>query len=86
MGGARRRPMAAGEGQRHANELRWRGNPGQGGAYKSFLEVVGAGPPNTAAGGAAAPSGAFNVFPASNPFPFPVPAGKTYIHNKNAAR
>lgn len=30
MGGARRQPMAAGEGKRHANERGWRGNPGRG--------------------------------------------------------
>lgn len=30
MGGAGRQPMEAGEGQRHANESGWRGNPGKG--------------------------------------------------------
>lgn len=70
MGGARRRPMTAGEGQCHANERGWRGNPSRmlgrqkrPGAFWKWLERW---RPNPAAEARPLPWGGFRTAPASS--------------------
>lgn len=70
MGGARRRPMAAGEEPRHANERGWRGNPGGGatpGGGARGRSGSGRSPtPEPCSASAAAPRGALGGSPASS--------------------
>lgn len=72
MGGARRQPMAAGEGKRHANERGWRGNPGKGrglhkrlGAFWKWLKRNGRALVQRHGGSPGAGSGSFSLLACS---------------------